>query len=286
MTTPEAAELHALLAVMARAGRRRGRDGGVVARARAGPGRRDCASRSPPSPTSAPTTSTSTGTIDVLLRGQGVALHRGSGRSGGDQRRRRPRARADPAGACSRACSAVRSVSLDGAADYAARRPDRGRAGADRGHRVGPPRTGPVRPRPAGGVQRPQRADRAGHGRPGRRRPRAGGAGTRRCGGAGSDAAHRPRRRRSHACSSTSRTRPRRSAPCWPVWPATVASSCWAVAATATRRSGRRWVPRPRPPPTWWWSPTTTPAVEDPAAIRAQVLAGARAEARRAAAGP
>ena len=51
-TTPEAPDLHALLAVMRRAGRRHLLDGGLQPRARAAPGGRRSSTTSPPSPTS------------------------------------------------------------------------------------------------------------------------------------------------------------------------------------------------------------------------------------------
>ena len=67
-------------------------------------------------------------------------------------------------------------------------------------------------------------------------------------------------------------------------------SSCSAAAATATRASGRSWGASPPSMPTTSSSPTTTRAARRPAAIRAEILAGApgareigdRAEAIRA----
>ena len=59
-TTPEASDLQALLARMRDAGRRHGRDGGVVARARPAPRRRRRSSPRCASPTSATSTSTTT----------------------------------------------------------------------------------------------------------------------------------------------------------------------------------------------------------------------------------
>ena len=67
-TTPEATDLHAMLAAAARARGHRGGDGGVQPRAGDGPGRRGARSRSAATPTSASTTSTSTPTSTTTSR--------------------------------------------------------------------------------------------------------------------------------------------------------------------------------------------------------------------------
>ena len=92
-TTPEATDLHALLARHARAGRRRLRHGGLQPRPRAAAGSTASSSTWRSSPTSRRTTSTST-PMDGLLRRQGLPLHPRALPCGGRLRRRRLGARA------------------------------------------------------------------------------------------------------------------------------------------------------------------------------------------------
>ena len=138
-------------------------------------------------------------------------------------------------------------------------------------------RLGRVHPRPAGRLQRAERDHRPGHGRGDRRRRGRGGRRAGRRVGPRADAAGRPRaggagglrRLRPHPAGGDRRPGGGRDRG--------GGSRCSAAAATGTRPSGGRWAPRPPQHADLVVVTDDNPRSEDPAAIRAEVLAGARA---------
>ena len=207
-TTPEAIDLQATFRRMLDARRPRLRDGGLLARARAGPRRRASASPAGSSPTSPRTTSTSTTTMEAYFAAKRRLFEGDGGRRGGERRRRlRP-----PAGGGARR---TRSPSRSSARPTTARCDVAASTRAARASRCETP-DGRARARVAA-ARAVQRAERAGGGG---RRARAGRAARdaiarrSRAPIACPAASSRSTRARTSACSWTTPTRPTRSRTC------------------------------------------------------------------------